>query len=158
MEHTLKPNQPPKVPGYYFFIDLRNGALDVVSVFEGYREKKILLYAFINDERIYAEDELSDKLHFHHAYISIPEELINASSSYKRFLNAKKDVKETQWNSEFKFGQKVKVWDESSCNKRKAIYVGKKDDSCEYRYFAIIEGNVHTNAWKHCEAYNCEEN
>ena len=157
MEHTLKPNKPPKFPGYYFFVNLRNGVLDIVSVFEGYREKKVLLYAFINDERIYTEDELSNELHFYHAHISIPEKLINASSSYKRFLNAKKDVKETQDNSEFKLGQKVKVWDYDSSKKHIAFYAGKNNDSYEYRYLAKMEGSVQIFAWIHCEAYDCEE-
>lgn len=152
MEHTLTPNKPPKFPGYYFFIDLRNGTLDIISVFEGYREKKILLYAFINDEKIYTEDELSDKLHFHHAYISIPEELINASSSYKRFLNAKKDVRETEEsNQKLEFGQKVHVWDGGNI-KVNAIFIEKVKGS-DFPYKAIGKESHSIDRWIHCEAY-----
>ena len=152
MEHTLTPNKPPKFPGYYFFIDLRDGTLDIVSVFEAYKGKKVLQYAFFNDEKIYSEDDVLSKLHFNYCCITIPEELAEQSLSYMRFLNAKKDSEEVESSSEFESCQKVLVWDDSK--KYHAIYIGKNDTESVYKYAAIRKGHWCVQYWKHCEA--CE--
>ena len=90
---SLHPNQPPKIPGYYWFIDLRNGIVDIVSVFEGYKVKRRLLYTFFNDDEIYTETGLCEYYHYFYKSIEIPNNLLAEQTMLMALIHNTKDFK-----------------------------------------------------------------
>ena len=52
----------------------------------------------------------------------------------------------------FKFGQKVRVWDDKEDEKINAIF-HKYLKGEPYKYIALCKDNMTTTSWKHCEAF-----
>ena len=75
---VFEPNNPPNRIGHYWYCDLDNNSIDIVSVTESYKNgSRCLFYTFFNDNNIYLKDQLDKRFYFFDKEIYIPAEVIN---------------------------------------------------------------------------------